>query len=231
MPKVDPKAVLEVEEIRQARAAAKAAGPLAWALIEWLYTNGARASEPGMARLRDIDLRNQRVALVHLKGGLKRDWVALATPCKAALDVWLPIRPTYIKTPEQQDFIFPSARPGRKCEFCRGSGRLPARAKKPERPCHHCEGQGVCWGLSRIEVRDIVGEVLTAAGMAAGLRHPHVLRHSLVTHLLDKGMHPATIRERVGHRQLESTLSYVKATKAARAQLDAALMEEDGEDE
>jgi site-specific recombinase XerD len=225
VPKVDPKAILETSDTRRARSVARAQGPLARALYEWLYTNGSRASEPGLAKLRDLDLPSSRVRLQHLKNGLAPDWIALATSCREALTDWLVARPQHIVAPEQKLFLFPSASPGR-CYPCRGAGKLKPKGAAPK-PCHHCEGTGKRWGLSRHEVRRIVGKILTAAGVPAGRRHPHVLRHSTITHLLDAGVPPAAVQERVGHRDVTTTFGYLKATKAARLAVDAALSGED----
>jgi site-specific recombinase XerD len=227
MPKVDPKAILETEDTKRARAVAKQQGALAWALYEWLYTNGSRASEPGLAKLRDLDMPSSRVRLQHLKNGLAPDWVALATPCRTALVAWLAVREQSIVKPEQKLFVFPSANPGR-CYPCRGTGKI--KGKQVTKPCRHCEGMGKRWGLSRHEVGRIIGKILTAAGVPEGRRHPHVLRHSTITHLLDAGVSPAAIQERVGHKDVTTTFGYMKATKTARRQLDAALSDDTDDD-
>lgn len=226
MPKVDPKAILETEDTKRARAVAKQQGPLAWALFEWLYTNGSRASEPGMARLADVDLPTSRVRLRHLKNGMAPDWVALATPCRDALAAWFKVRETYARTVKQKLFVFPAKAPGR-CYPCRGKGQLLNKRTRAAKPCHHCDGTGERLGLSRHDVRRIIGKVLAAAGVPKGRRHPHVLRHSTITHLLDKGVPAAAVQERVGHKDVTTTFGYMKATKAARRQLDAALGDDD----
>lgn len=224
MPKVDSKAILETSDARRARGIAKAQGPLPWALFEWLYTNGSRASEPGLAKLADIDLTSSRVRLQHLKNGLAPDWIALATPCRAALTAWIKERPQHVVAPEQKLFLFPSASPGR-CYPCRGSGKLKTKR------CHHCEGTGKRWGVSRHVVGHTIRRILAAAGVPEGRRHPHVLRHSNITHMLDAGVPPAAVQERVGHRDVTTTFGYLKATKAARLAVDAALSGEDDTDQ
>ncbi len=237
MPKVDTKAVLELEDAKAARLVAREIGPLESALYEWMYTNGARASEPGLARLRDVDIRAGRIRLQHLKGGLAPDWTAMATPCIKALTLWLAVRDKYVAQPPQQPFVFPSASPG-PCYPCRGKGRITlpkTKRKKPEpgaaaitdKQCHHCDGTGMRWGISRHEVGNIIGVILKKAGVPEGRRHPHVLRHSLVTHLLDAGIPPAAVQERVGHKDVGTTFGYMKATKSARRAIDAALAGDD----
>lgn len=217
-------AALTVEDIASARAALEArADPMHIALFEWIYTNGARASEPGQQLIEDVDLRRGTAMLVHLKGGLEPTPVALATRCKNAVALWLSQRDSWISKlrSEQLPYIFPSGIPG-KCYVCKGTGQRQ-RHNGQMVPCHHCGATGQRWGLSRYEVAGIIGGVLEAAGVSPHLRFPHILRHSAVTHMLDAGWNPADIRLRVGHKSVETTFKYMQATKRAQEDLDRAL--------
>ena len=93
---------LEVEDTTKARAAAVALGPRAAAFLEWLYTNGARASEPGLAQLSDIDLYAGTVQLMHLKGGQAPKPMPMSERCRAALRAWLEVRPQHMVNSTQQ---------------------------------------------------------------------------------------------------------------------------------
>jgi len=214
------RASLEVEDVAKARAAAKELGPLEHTFVEWLYTNGARASEPGLARLSDVDMRAGTVMLVHLKGGQIKDPMPMSEKCRAALAAWLKVRPQFLfDSKAQADYLFPSLHPG-PCYPCRGKGKLVIKRRKKEptlASCLHCRGSGTRWGLTRHEARRIVKRVFKAAGLPDELAFPHVFRHSAATHMLDKDMNPAAIQERLGHSALATTLGYLHTTKKARA--------------
>lgn len=218
---VDPEAVYTVQEIRQIVQVARAESPLAFALVAWCYEFGARTAEPGLQLLRDLDLTNNRARPTHLKGGAAKSWHFLMPFCQEALPAWLQVR--QVRTPEQREYLFPSAFPGM-CYTCHGTGqrhkllRLPdgSRAQGPAVPCHHCEATGKRWGVDRREVYNVVARVLRKAGMPKGRQHPHTLRHSIITHMHNAKVEAKVIQDRVGHRRLESTLGYIRATDAQR---------------
>ncbi len=225
------KAVLEVSEVRKALQIAEQRGPFEHALLTWIYEWGARASEPGLQLLKHVDLRNSRGRAIHLKHGAESEWDPLLRGCRTVLPVWLDVRAEYIVEKEQAMFLFPSKKPG-DCYPCRGTGKIAVSKKKviQHDPCYHCASTGRREGVSRYEVEDIVIDVLGAAGVEPERCHPHVFRHSIVTHLLEAGVQPPVIQQRVGHRDLATTLGYVRATKAARERLDAALDSLGGDD-
>jgi len=222
---VDSEAVYTVQEIQQVLRTARTIGTLAFTLTAWCYEFGARTAEPGQQLLRDVDLPNNRARPTHLKGGASKAWQFLMPNCQAALPLWLAERETHISQPTQALYLFPARKPG-KCLTCEGTGQRAKqmrdgerRFKGPRVPCHHCAATGKRWGMDRREVYAIVAPVLRAAGMQKGRQHPHVLRHSVITHMLDAGVAPKVIQERVGHRSLQTTLDYVKATDAGRAEV------------
>jgi integrase/recombinase XerD len=227
------RAVLQTDDLKRIRQAAKEIGPREHALIEWLYTNGARASEPGLARLDDLDLHNGTVMLTHLKGGLAAEPVPLSKTCLAALKKWLPLHANG-KSAAAIHYVFPGERPIA-CYPCggtkvvvekrrKGPGGLPLTTSVP---CPHCHATGTRWGITRHEVRRIISTVFTHAGIPKEFHFAHVLRHSAVTHMLDDGASPAAIQERVGHKALATTFGYVHTTKKARAMVSKTFDEED----
>lgn len=225
--------VLQTADLTRIRAAAKAAGAREHALIEWLYTNGARASEPGLARIDDVDLYSNTVMLTHLKGGLASEPIPLSKRCAEAIRDWLLVRP--IVDPAQRYYVFPSTRPGR-CYPCRGEKMIAVKSRKKTpgapppmtlAPCPHCHGTGTRLGISRHEVRRIIEAVFTAAGIPEEFHFPHVLRHSAVTHMLDGDAPPSAIQERVGHKSLSTTFGYMHTTKRARAMVTKTFDEDD----
>lgn len=219
------KAVLEVAEVNRALAAAKAKGPFEHALIAWIYEWGARASEPGLQLLKNVDLRMNRARVVHLKHGAEREWDALLHECREALPPWMKVQPAHAKVAKQRPFLFPSADPG-ECYPCHGTGKVTVSVKKVAQKvdCYHCGKTGERWGVSRHEVAALSNDVLKEVGVEEERRHPHVWRHSIVTHLLEAGIVPVVVQERVGHRDLATTLAYARGTKAAAARLDGALL-------
>jgi site-specific recombinase XerD len=67
--------------------------------------------------------------------------------------------------------------------------------------------------------------VAESAGLPAEKRHPHVLKHSLASHLVAGNANLALIRQALGHRSISSTLLYIGTTDAQAAEaLQKALM-------
>lgn len=68
----------------------------------------------------------------------------------------------------------------------------------------------------------IVAEV---AGLSVEKRHPHVLKHSLASHLVAGNANLALVRQALGHRSINSTMQYVGTSDAQAAEaLQKALM-------
>jgi integrase len=67
--------------------------------------------------------------------------------------------------------------------------------------------------------------VAEAAGIPAEKRHPHVLKHSLASHLIAGNVNLALVKQALGHRSISSTMVYVGTTDAQAAKaVQAALM-------
>ena len=73
--------------------------------------------------------------------------------------------------------------------------------------------------LSGRTIDDIVRKYAAAAGLPADLRHSHVLRHSLGTHMANEGIDIADVAEQLGHADLSSTAIYFQITHKRRAKI------------
>jgi type 1 fimbriae regulatory protein FimB len=75
--------------------------------------------------------------------------------------------------------------------------------------------------LSSTQFYRIFREIAERAGLPANKRHPHVLKHSLATHLIGQNMNLAKVGQFLGHKSISSTMKYVsvsdrQASDAAR---------------
>jgi site-specific recombinase XerD len=79
--------------------------------------------------------------------------------------------------------------------------------------------------LSRIQFFRNFQRVAEGAGLAIEKRHPHVLKHSLASHLVAGNANLALIRQALGHRSINSTMAYIGTSDAQAAEaLQRALM-------
>jgi integrase len=80
--------------------------------------------------------------------------------------------------------------------------------------------------LDRSQFFRVFRSVAAAAGLAREKQHPHVLKHSLATHLVSANMNLALVKAQLGHKSINSTLRYVYTTDAQASQATAtALMQ------
>jgi site-specific recombinase XerD len=67
--------------------------------------------------------------------------------------------------------------------------------------------------------------VAESAGLEVQKRHPHVLKHSLASHLVSGNANLALIRQALGHRSISSTMKYIGTSDGQAAEaLQKALM-------
>jgi site-specific recombinase XerD len=67
-------------------------------------------------------------------------------------------------------------------------------------------------GLTRRAVYNLFEDAAFKAGVEAGRRNPHILKHSLSTHMRHAGMGIELIRIALGHRDLKATACYLSVT-------------------
>jgi len=153
------------------------------ALLELLYGAGLRVGELAQLDVRDVDLHRGDVRVLG-KGGKERV-VPLPAAARESIAAWLDARrgPGLLAEP-----LFTALR--------RGSGARTA--------------SGLGQAFRRLGARDI-RRVLASRARRAGVSgrvHPHRLRHSYATHLLDMGADLREIQELLGHASLSTTQRY-----------------------
>ncbi|MGE3622164.1 MAG: tyrosine recombinase [Acidimicrobiia bacterium] len=154
------------------------------ALLEVLYGAGLRISEAVGLSFGDVDLDDALLRVLG-KGGKER-LVPVGQPAVRALVRWLA----------------PGGRPELVPE--RWPRRTDADAVFLNQRGGRLSRQGA-WGMLR---RRAAG-----AGLGAGL-HPHVLRHSCATHLLDNGADIRVVQELLGHASISTTQVYTAVSNA-----------------
>jgi integrase/recombinase XerC len=150
------------------------------ALVEFLYGTGIRVGELVALDVRDIELPNAQVRV--LGKGRKERVVPIPKQSLAALVAWIEARtrPGLLAEP-----LFISLRPARGSD----AGRKPPRR------------------LGDRDIRRILSERARETGITDRV-HPHRLRHSYATHLLDMGADLREIQELLGHASLSTTQKY-----------------------
>jgi len=79
--------------------------------------------------------------------------------------------------------------------------------------------------LDRTQFFRVFRAVAESAGLPREKRHPHVLKHSLASHLVAGNVNLALIRQALGHRSITSTMQYVGTSDGQAAEAtQAALM-------
>ena len=153
------------------------------AILEVLYGSGLRVSEAAGLRISDIDL-TERVVTVWGKGAKQRR-VPLSAPAVAALDHWLA---------------------GARAELlgstttARGSGTAPT---PPDVLFVNLRGRAI----TARDIRRILDR------RAPSPTHPHALRHTFATHLLDGGADLRAVQELLGHTDLATTQLYTHVSR------------------
>jgi integrase len=64
--------------------------------------------------------------------------------------------------------------------------------------------------ISRIRIYQIFKKIAQSVGLPVNLQHPHTLKHVTAMMMLQSGSNAFMIRQQLGHKAFESTLSYVR---------------------
>jgi integrase/recombinase XerD len=160
------------------------------ALLEFLYSTGARISEAVGCAVDDLDL-GEGTVLLHGKGGKSR-LVPVGGYAREALDAYL-VR----------------ARPGLLAGGRSGAGSAASRGT------HGVFVNARGGRLSRQSAWAILRGAAQRAGLPVDGAHgvsPHTLRHSYATHLLDGGADIRVVQELLGHASVTTTQVYTLVT-------------------
>jgi site-specific recombinase XerD len=154
------------------------------AVLELLYGSGLRAAEVCGLDLDSVDLEQGLVTV--LGKGAKTRRVPMSRPARRAVSDWVDRgRPAF------------GARAG-------AGGSVSAPDARAPRPLFlNLRGQR----LGPRDLRRIVDR------RAPSPVHPHALRHTFATHLLDGGADLRTVQELLGHADLGSTQIYTHVSK------------------
>lgn len=75
-------------------------------------------------------------------------------------------------------------------------------------------------GISRKMLDVLMKKYAAEAGIPAGRKHRfHALKHSIATHLVERGVEVLQVKNWLGHRSINSTLEYTHLTDKARDEL------------
>lgn len=172
----------EIEALLEAPGSEGVLGARDRAILELLYASGLRVGELVGLDWRDLDL-SARVVRVLGKGGKER-MVPFGREAERALRAWLGEWEA-VRAGATGAVGGAGGRDGREPVFLnhRG-GRLTDRS-----------------------VRRVVDRAVERAAVAAGV-HPHTLRHTFATHLLEGGADLRAIQELLGHASLATTQRY-----------------------
>lgn len=166
------------------------------AILSMLYFCGLRAAELVGLNVQDVNLRNRYVRV--LGKGRKERLVPFTEECKNDVQEYLDnLRPELLKIQNKPtpalflpDYTYTSD--------------TEEKAKKEPR----MTTRGLEYILDKIEEK---------TGTFVGL-HPHILRHSFATHLLDNGADLKVIQELLGHSSLNATQVYTHVSVEAMKQ-------------
>ena len=78
--------------------------------------------------------------------------------------------------------------------------------------------------LDRTQFFRVFQTIAQIAGLPVEKRHPHVLKHSLASHLVAGNVNLALVKQCLGHRSITSTMQYVGTNDAQAAEAAAGAM-------
>jgi integrase/recombinase XerD len=175
----------DIEKLLAAPDQTKPQGIRDKAILEVLYATGARVSEAVSLKISDINFENGYCKC--FGKGNKQRLVLLGEPAIKALK-------NYIDT----------VRP----KLCSQRGPAASLSTPPQNVFLHRRGKR----LSRQSIWGLIRRYGALAGIRTRL-HPHLLRHSFATHLLERGANIRYVQEMLGHSNISTTQIYTHIDK------------------
>ncbi len=200
LPKVLDPAVLDA--LLKAPDASAPAGLRDRAMFELLYGGGLRISELVSLNVGQLDL-GEGTAIIHGKGSKERV-VLFGEPAMQAVERYL--------AEGRKGFVPDSGAPLAR-SVGRGAGDEGALF------LNRFGGR-----LTARSVQSLIKRHAVRAGIAVEV-HPHLLRHSFATHLLDGGADLRIVQDLLGHSSANTTQIYTHVSQARQAQVSAAAWE------
>jgi len=217
-PRHDRKHLTE-SEWRRLLGAARADGLRSSALMLVMYETGMRREEPGVMRLSYAEDLHKNMLYVFRGKGSVDDRLKVTDVCRDALLEWIDEVYPQKKMRHGDLFIFP--------------GKVQA-GRGEEMPAQWLEnwdyGRKRQKGLSGRAVYNLFNRLADAARIPGVVRHPHVLKHSRVQHILNAGFKAdispeklyQSIAKIVGHATARTTIEqYSAASGEEQALVDA----------
>lgn len=154
-------------------------------ILELLYSAGLRVSEAVRLKASDLDFPRGVGWVRRGKGGKDRPFIIAQTlrPC-------LELQARRASERGAQSYIFEGRKSSR--------GRMGAGVRQSGETTH----------LSARSVQEIVKAATKKADILKNV-HPHSLRHSFATHLIENGYDVCAVQPILGHSSAETTLNYL----------------------
>lgn len=78
--------------------------------------------------------------------------------------------------------------------------------------------------LDRSQFFRVFQSVAAAAGLSPEKQHPHVLKHSIASHLVSANVNLALVKQALGHKSINSTMRYIATTDKQASQATATAL-------
>ena len=163
------------------------------AILHLLYYAGIRAEELVTLDIQSVSLRERRIRV--LGKGNKERIVPFSNECQKALK-------KYIDGLRKEQLI----------TYMQKQKNKPEQEQVSLTPPLFFNAQ--CERLTTRGLEYILNAIQEKTGLYVGL-HPHIMRHSFATHLLENGADLRVIQELLGHESINATQVYTHVTEEA----------------